>query len=123
MPERPLLGLLLLGATLSGADWYVAPGGNDGNAGTSSGSPLATIAAADGCDAEPSTTTVGQDPVLTIETWDACEGEAAVELVVVGGAGHAWMGSGGSGRRGDAVDVGYDATREIWAFLSDRIAS
>lgn len=79
---------------------------------------LAAIAAADGCASEPEVRTMGQDPVLTIETWDGCEGGSVVELVVVEGAGHAWMGPGGTGRRGDAVDVGYDSTAEIWGFLS-----
>ena len=46
MTLRHAILLALLGGTLPAADHFVAPSGSDGNPGTSSGSPLATVAAA-----------------------------------------------------------------------------
>lgn len=77
-----------------------------------------TIAAADGCSAEPETTTDPANADLTVLTWGSCRDGTAVEMVKVAGAGHAWMGSGSPpSRLLGAVYPDYHSTEEIWTFL------
>jgi polyhydroxybutyrate depolymerase len=95
-----------VGSGMSGVDW---PSVRDG---------LDLMATAAGCDAEP-------DEVVadgtTRTTWQGCEQATSVESIVVAAGAHAWMRPGGSGRRGDADDVGFDSTETIWAFLEARL--
>lgn len=90
------------------------------------------LAAADGCDPEPTTATVGD---LTMLDWTGCDrasgpsGEAGpsgpsgvpVRLVVVAGAGHAWMGRPAGSRLQEtlvgAPYPGLDTSAEMWSFL------
>ena len=95
-----------VGSGVSGVDW---PSVREG---------LDVMATAAGCAAEP-------DEVVadgtTRTTWQGCAPATAVESIVVDQGAHAWMRPGGSGRRGDADDVGFDTTETIWAFLEDRL--
>lgn len=92
---------------ISGVDW---PPTIDG---------VELMASAAGCDTVPETTS--SDGVATT-VWTGCDGTTEVELVVVAEGGHGWMRPGGSGRLGDADDVGsFDTTETIWAFLSRQL--
>ncbi len=76
------------------------------------------LAAADGCDAAPTTTTDATNADLMIHLWSPCAAGTEVVFVEVAGAGHAWMGheTGGSGRVGP-VYMGLDSSLLIWNFL------
>lgn len=80
---------------------------------------LTTLARVGGCPDSPTTEVRAEDePAVTVERWGPCDGDVEVELRVVDGAGHGWMAVEGAGGRGGADPVGYDATAEIWSFLS-----
>ncbi|CAN0175066.1 unnamed protein product, partial [Phaeothamnion confervicola] len=76
------------------------------------------LAAADGCDAAPTTTTDATNADLMIHLWSPCAAGTEVVFVEVAGAGHAWMGheTGGSGRVGP-VYMGLDSSLLIWNFV------
>lgn len=78
------------------------------------------FADANGCAATPVEEVA--DAGVTWTTWDRCDDGATVEMVVVAEGPHGWMRIGGVGGRGQAVDVGFDSTAEIWAFLSTQLA-
>lgn len=92
---------------ISGLDWPAVREGVD------------TMAAASGCEPDPQAETTGG---VTTTTWSGCDDDTEVEMVIVAGGGHGWMRPGGSGQRGDSVDVGdFDSTETIWAFLSRQL--
>lgn len=77
-----------------------------------------TIAAADACPDVPSVSTDGD---VTTTTWAGCGDGTEVRFVVIEGSPHAWPGSEGRPLSGLTVGTpypGYDASHEIWAFLS-----
>ncbi len=80
------------------------------------------IAAANGCDPSPTPGTDPLNPDLTVSTWTPCRDGAAVRLVVVDGATHAWMGRPASSELASGfVGEPYpdlDASRAIWSFLA-----
>jgi len=81
-----------------------------------------TMVAADGCASMP---VDGVDPMNSAvhsTTWSSCRDGAAVRLVLVDGATHAWMGHPGQSPQAAAL-VGdpypdLDASRAIWSFLA-----
>jgi polyhydroxybutyrate depolymerase len=78
---------------------------------------IRTVAVADGCDAEPETTTT---EVANIETWLGCDTSTTVELVTVAGASHAWMGAPATLRPGAPEPFAdYDASLASWTFLAN----
>jgi polyhydroxybutyrate depolymerase len=83
---------------------------------------LSTLAEVAGCEGEPVVEVEEGEPRVDVERWTGCEQGAEVELRIVEGAAHAWMGIDGAGGRGGTAGVGYDATAEIWEFLS-RVAA
>jgi polyhydroxybutyrate depolymerase len=93
--------------------------GANGVAGVDFPSPregVATMARLAGCVGDPNVTADGD---LTTTEWRACDGATTVKLVAITGAEHAWPGS--APTRVNAAGPpypGYDASREIWAFLS-----
>lgn len=91
---------------ISGEDW---PPVRDG---------VQLFADVNGCSA-----LVENDPVdgVSRTTWDDCDDGATVVLVVVADGPHGWMRPGGDGGRGEATDVGFDSSAEIWAFLSGQL--
>ena len=95
---------------LSGVDWPPAARG------------VELLAAAAGCDAVPVESTDPGPPAVHRRSWGRCDDGARAVYVVVDGAAHAWMGTAGTGRRGDAADVGFDTTSEVWAFLEGQLA-
>jgi polyhydroxybutyrate depolymerase len=50
------------------------------------------VAAAMGCESEPTTNVDAANPDLGISSWTSCQAGVAVQLVAVSGASHAWMG-------------------------------
>jgi len=78
----------------------------------------ATMAVADGCPTDPA---VVHHDDLTISTWSGCGAGTEIRFVVIAGSPHAWPGSQSSALSGATVGVpypGYDASFEVWAFLS-----
>jgi polyhydroxybutyrate depolymerase len=84
---------------------------------------LAALAAANGCTggAEPEVApAVGQVDV-TVETWTGCPDGIDVQLLVVAGANHAWMGHGQAGLSERRIGPAYrdlDASEVVWSFLA-----
>lgn len=79
---------------------------------------IVTMATANGCPTDPTTTTEG---ALTTESWSPCARGTAVEFVTIDGASHAWPGGPQSAGAQALVGVayqGYDASAELWAFLA-----
>ena len=77
---------------------------------------IATMASLAGCAAEPSVATAGD---LTTTTWSGCDAATTVKLVAITGASHAWPGSTPTRLNvAGSPYPDYDASREIWAFLS-----
>lgn len=77
-----------------------------------------TMAARDGCPAQPAEATDPTNPDITTETWQPCAGGSAVELMKVTGASHAWMGHPSAAPK--LVGAPYsrrDASLAIWTFL------
>jgi polyhydroxybutyrate depolymerase len=93
------------GSGISGLNWPPVAQGVD------------TIAAADGCSPSPD---VASADGTTHSTWTGCD-DSEVEMIVVTDGAHGWMRPGGSGRRGDAEDVGFDSTATIWDFLERQL--
>jgi polyhydroxybutyrate depolymerase len=80
------------------------------------------LAAADGCNGEPRSSTDPANLDLAVTTWSGCGDGAVVRYVVVDGATHAWMGHPASSAQGTSL-VGepypnLDASRAIWSFLA-----
>jgi poly(3-hydroxybutyrate) depolymerase len=74
---------------------------------------MATLA---GCGSEPTVTTDGD---LTTTRWSGGDDTTTVELVAITGSPHAWPGSPATGLKVSGTPYpNYDASREIWAFLS-----
>jgi len=75
-----------------------------------------TLARADGC---PATPRFDIDGDLTVETFAPCDEGAEVRFVAIAGASHAWPGGQGAAGRltGPTYDA-YDASGELWAFVS-----
>ena len=76
-----------------------------------------TLAAANGCQAVPSTSTDPANADLTIERWASCHPGIDVELVKVTGAAHAWMGHPAATRRAHPYPK-LDSSSVIWSFLA-----
>jgi len=77
---------------------------------------IATMASLAGCTGEPTITTAGD---LTTTSWSPCDAKTEVKLVAIAGAVHAWPGSAPTRVRVAGTPYpGYDASREVWAFLS-----
>jgi polyhydroxybutyrate depolymerase len=96
-----------VGVGISGLDWPPVVEG------------VWLMADAAGCGSEP--TVDRTEPGVERSTWDGCAEGSRVELIVVDAGGHGWMRPGGSGARGDADDVGFDSTAQIWEFLSGQL--
>lgn len=81
-----------------------------------------TLAAADGCGADPTTTDDSVNPDLQLATWSGCSASTAVEFLTVVGANHAWMGHPPSSALAERVVgtpyPGLDSSRAIWSFLA-----
>jgi polyhydroxybutyrate depolymerase len=81
-----------------------------------------TLAAADGCDASPTTTADAANPDLELSAWPGCAGGSVVEFLTVEGAGHAWMGHPASSPlAARLVGTPYpdlDSSRALWSFLA-----
>ena len=77
---------------------------------------IATMAALAGCGSEP---TVTSDGDLTTTTWSGGDDTTTVKLVAITGSPHAWPGSAPTRLNVSGTPYpNYDASREIWAFLS-----
>lgn len=120
-PARPVSVLHIHGT----ADQNIPIGGGTGPqaiSGVSFGVPIdgaRTVAAADGCPAEPVPSADPSNPDLTIDRWNPCADGTEVRFVTVAGAPHAWMGPQRPGTRPGAERyTGLDASAEIWAFLT-----
>lgn len=120
-PSRPVAALDLHGSadthlpvdggagpdSLAGADF---PPVRDG---------LAALAGSAGCEGVDRPTVRATDQAdVTVESWGPCPDEVAVELVVVAGAGHSWMGHPPPSGRSDEPYADLDASLVTWAFLS-----
>jgi polyhydroxybutyrate depolymerase len=73
------------------------------------------LAAADGCPADPATTTAAP---TTTETWAPCAADTVIEFVTVAGATHAWMGAEPARAGAPVPFAGYDSSAAIWTFLT-----
>ncbi len=77
-----------------------------------------TIAALDGCPAEPLRSTDPTNSDVSTETWRPCSDGTEVRFMTVDGAPHAWMGAPANARRrGVASYPGLDSSAVIWQFL------
>lgn len=84
---------------------------------------LAALAAANGCTGgpEPEVAPADGQPDVTVETWTGCPDGVDVQLLVVAGANHAWMGHGQAGLSERRIGPAYrdlDASEVVWAFLA-----
>lgn len=80
---------------------------------------LAAFARAAGCEgADHPTVRETDQSGIAAESWGPCPGGIDVELVLVDGAGHAWMGHPAPSGRGDEPYPGLDASLVTWAFLA-----
>lgn len=81
-----------------------------------------TVAAADGCGAEPTTATDPVNPDLQLTTWSGCSAGTGVEFLTVVGASHAWMGHAASSAAAERLTgppyPDLDASRALWSFLA-----
>lgn len=114
-PERPV-SVLAIHRTEDAnlpIDGGLGPAGISGVTFRSPRDAVRTLAAADGCPAEPGE--VIEDGITT-KTWTPCEERTEVRFVSVADAAHVWMG--GPGARTPA-EKGFDSSAEIWAFLAD----
>ena len=60
-------------------------------------------------------------PDVTVETWTGCPDGVTVQLLVVAGANHAWMGHGQAALSERRIGPAYpdlDASEVVWAFLA-----
>jgi polyhydroxybutyrate depolymerase len=119
-PDRPVSVIQINGT----ADENVPIDGGRGSRTMSGGSHppprdgADTMAVADGCPDDPG---VAQHDDLTVTTWSGCGEGTEIRFVVIAGSPHAWPGS--QGRPLSGITVGepypnYDASFELWAFLS-----
>lgn len=77
---------------------------------------IRTVAAGDGCAAEPRTT---RTPPVTTETWTGCDDGTSVVFERVAGASHAWMGADAETRPGGPEPFAdHDASLASWSFLA-----
>jgi polyhydroxybutyrate depolymerase len=80
------------------------------------------MAAVDGCNGEPGSSTDPSNPDLTVTTWSGCGGGAEVRYVVVDGATHAWMGRPAASAAATSLAgepySNLDASRATWSFLA-----
>jgi polyhydroxybutyrate depolymerase len=84
---------------------------------------LAALAAANGCTGgpEPEVAPAADKADVTVETWTGCPEGIDVQLLVVAGANHAWMGHGQAGLSERRIGPAYrdlDASEVVWAFLA-----
>jgi polyhydroxybutyrate depolymerase len=80
---------------------------------------LASLAAAAGCaHADAPTERATTEDGVTVESWGPCPDDVAVDLVVVDGAGHSWMGHDAPSARSDAPYPDLDASLLTWTFLA-----
>ena len=81
-----------------------------------------TLAAADRCDAAPTTTDDTANPDLRLTVWPGCAAGTGVQFLTVTGAGHAWMGHPASSPLAERLVgtpyAGLDSSRAIWSFLA-----
>ncbi len=118
-PSRPASLLHIHGS----ADRNVPIEGGEGDrslSGNSFNPPAAgarAVATADGCPVVQRPTVPGRSD-LAIELWDPCRANTVVELVVVEGASHAWMGHAGRTRIAGEPYSAFDSSYEIWSFLA-----
>lgn len=81
-------------------------------------SGVRTLAAADGCPADPSSSPMPGNNQVTITGWAPCGQGSAIEFLAVAGASHAWMGhAGGAPRLTGEPYGGLDSSATIWLFL------
>lgn len=118
-PSKPVSLLHIHGS----ADRNVPIQGGEGDrslSGNSFNRPAAgvrAVATADDCPGVQRPKVPGR-PDLTIELWNPCRDNTAVELVVIEGASHAWMGHPGRSRLVGEPYAAFDSTYEIWSFLA-----
>ena len=84
---------------------------------------LAALAAANGCTGgpEPEVAPAADQADVTVETWTGCPEGIDVQLIVVAGANHAWMGHGQAGLSERRIGPAYrdlDASEVVWSFLA-----
>lgn len=84
---------------------------------------LASLAEANGCTGgdEPAASPAARQSDVTVESWRGCPEGVDVQLIVVAGANHAWMGheqADISERRLGPAYQDLDASEVVWSFLS-----
>ena len=76
-----------------------------------------TVAAAMSCVDEPVESASAENPDLQYSTWSGCDGSAQVQLLVVTGASHAWMGAPSLNPSADPPYADLDASLAVLEFL------
>lgn len=126
-PDRPVAAMEIHGT----ADQTVPIDGGQGRrsaGGAGSGFPPAeqgpeTLAAVDGCPAQPASAADGHNGAVTFQVWQPCRQATTVEWAKVEGADHAWMGHHtppGEQRLVGTPYMGFDSSAAVWSFLAAR---
>lgn len=120
-PDRPVSVLHIHGS----ADTNIPLDGGHGSgiSNTDFNSPQAsveTLAMLDGCDPRVDSGDE-ENPDVAYRIWEPCDEGTTVEMVIVEGANHAWMGHEATRVQGEIVGapyMGYDSSAAIWDFLT-----
>ena len=83
-------------------------------------SSIATVATLDGC-GRMAESTDADNPAVTHRVWAQCDDGVVVEMTIVDGANHAWMGHGTTRLQETVVGApypGYDSSLAVWTFLA-----
>ncbi|MCB2225027.1 MAG: polyhydroxybutyrate depolymerase [Actinobacteria bacterium] len=78
---------------------------------------IATMARLDGCDATPVESVDPENPDVTHRVWSGCDGGVTVELLLVEGASHSWMGHPAPRFLAEPY-ADLDASATVWEFLA-----
>jgi polyhydroxybutyrate depolymerase len=103
-------------------------GSGDGVSDHDFASPRASIeqmASLNGCTERADTSDTSNDDVSGVR-WTGCDDDVVVELILVDGANHAWMGHPGTWIQEQVTGAPYpdlDASLTIWDFLAERVRS
>jgi len=120
-PARPVSILHIHGA--ADTNLPINGGRGDGISNTDFASPLESIAhlaELDGCGA-PADVADETNPDITRRIWSGCDGGVVVEMLIVAGANHAWMGHASTRLQQNLSGVPYsdlDSSLTIWTFLA-----
>jgi len=120
-PSRPISVLAIHGT--ADTNIPIEGGFGDGFSRTDFTSPqesIATMAELDGCGPMVETVDPG-NPAVTHRLWNECRRGVTVEMTIVTGANHAWMGHAATRLQEALVGTpypGYDSSLAVWTFLA-----